>query len=63
VAGRAGLPFPVGDVDALATTIRRLHASPNQRREMIAAGQARAAMLTWERRARGVLELLKAQAG
>jgi glycosyltransferase involved in cell wall biosynthesis len=62
VAGPAGLSFPVGDADALAAALRRLHASPAHRQGLIAAGQARAAQFTWERRARGVLELLKAQA-
>jgi glycosyltransferase involved in cell wall biosynthesis len=62
VAGGAGMAVPVGDAEALAQALRRLHASPDLRRELVAAGRERAGELSWERRAAGVLELLHATA-
>ena len=62
VAGGAGLSFPVGDGEALAQVLRRLHASPDQRGELVASGLIRAGSLTWEKRAHGVLEILRAVA-
>ncbi len=62
VVGDAGLPFPVGDAEVLAQTLRRLHASTGQRHECVVAGRCRAAGFTWEKRARGVLDILQAAA-
>ena len=63
VAGDAGLDFPVGDAEALAQAMRRLHGSPALRAELVAAGSERARKLTWQRRARAVLDLLVAAGG
>lgn len=62
VMGNAGLSFPVGDAEALAQTLRRLHASTSQQHECSEAGRHRAAEFTWERRARTVLDILRATA-
>lgn len=59
VAGGAGIGVPVQDGEALAKALRRLHASPGRRGELVAAGHARAALLTWDRRARAMLDLLQ----
>ncbi len=60
VAGEAGIRFPAGDGEALAKALRHLHASPGNRAERAAAGLARAARFTWERRAQAVLDILLA---
>lgn len=60
VAGAAGIRFPAGDGEALAKALRHLHASPGRRKELVAAGRARAAQFTWERRAQAVLDILLA---
>jgi glycosyltransferase involved in cell wall biosynthesis len=62
VAGGAGIRFAVGDSDALAAALRRLHSSPTLRDQTIAAGRQRAAELTWQRRATALLSLLHAAA-
>ncbi|MBN2449290.1 MAG: glycosyltransferase family 4 protein [Lentisphaeria bacterium] len=48
-AGQAGLQFPRGDARALALQFRRLLESPYLRQELVQAGRAHAACMTWRR--------------
>ena len=51
----AGLLFPVGDADALATKVQLLIDDPVQRNRLITAGTRRAALYDWDRVASDVL--------
>jgi glycosyltransferase involved in cell wall biosynthesis len=62
--GETGLAFPAGDSVALADRLRRLAQDPPLRRQLAAAGQARAReRFGIERAARETLEFLAAAAG
>ena len=60
VLGRAGLLVEPSDVTGIATSTVRLSRDTNLRECQIAAGLAHARQFTWERAARGVLEMYKA---
>lgn len=62
VVGKAGLLFPAGDVEALAGHIASLLGSPARRRELGAAGQARAQEFSIDRSVEAYLEIYRAAA-
>jgi glycosyltransferase involved in cell wall biosynthesis len=57
VIGDAGLVFPEGDVDALASRIRQLLSDEALRRRIVEAGLARVGQFSWERVAENTYEL------
>ena len=59
-AGGAALEVDPFDVDAIAEALRRAAADEPLRAELVAAGRARAASLTWDRAARRHVELWEA---
>jgi glycosyltransferase involved in cell wall biosynthesis len=50
--GDAGLAVPPDDADALAHALLRLEREPELRESLVAAGQRRVELLSWERAAR-----------
>ena len=60
VLGEAALLVEPSDVKGIATSILRLLGDTNLRERQIAAGLVHARQFTWERTARGVLEVYKA---
>ena len=58
-AGDAGLPFAVGDSEDLAKTLLALHESEALRQELSEKGRVRAAEMTWQRWAKGVLSVIE----
>jgi len=63
VLGEAALLVEPSDVRGIATSTLRLLRDTNLRERQIAAGVAHARQFTWERTARGVLEVYKAVLG
>jgi glycosyltransferase involved in cell wall biosynthesis len=61
-AGGAGLRVDPLDVDAIAAALVSAATDEGLRAELIAAGSARAAVLTWERAARAHVALWAAMA-
>jgi len=63
VVGDGALVAPAEDVEALATQMARLLNDPELRRTMSERGRKRAETFTWERAARGTLELYESLDG
>lgn len=59
VVGEAGLVFPSGDPDALATALRRLADDPALRDALIAKSQPQYSKFTWKKCAAGMLAALR----
>jgi glycosyltransferase involved in cell wall biosynthesis len=56
VCGEAAVQVPTDDVDGWAAAIERLLKSPEERRERVTQGRARAAQFTWREAARRTLD-------
>ena len=59
-SGRAGKLFPVGDCDALGSAIIEVLADPDQRRNLVEAGNARVKDFDWERVVEDVIAVYEA---
>jgi glycosyltransferase involved in cell wall biosynthesis len=59
VAGAAAVTVDPLDVNAIAGAMAKLYRSPELRDELIEKGRTRAAEFTWERTARGTLEVIE----
>ena len=61
VAGEAALYAEPGDVEGLAAAARRVLDDSALRRRLVAAGKKRAAAFSWDRCARGVLDVIRSE--